>query len=68
MPQIIHSYGFKEITYPFCALFSYVQNKTTILGQELANYRPSLLPIFIYLPTDKDFYIFKWLKKLIDEY
>ena len=33
-PQIIHSYDSKEIPHPFCALFSYVQNKRTILGQE----------------------------------
>lgn len=34
LPQIIHSHDFKEISHPFCALFSYVQNKRTILGQE----------------------------------
>lgn len=63
--QIIHSYHFKEFTYPFWVLFSYVQNKRTILGQEFANYRSSLLPILIYLLKDKDFYI---IEKLIEEY
>lgn len=68
LPRNSPSYDFKQIASPFCALFSYMQNKRTVLGQEFANYRSSLPPLCIHLLTNRGFCVFKWLKKLIEEY